>query len=104
MAIIWVTRYVGYYVRQRVRRTDLMLEFCKLANKKGYTNFLYGAINGVLHKLTNRLAVDISGLKMVGAYSPPFRPLSKNENGKIIQMINNFSRDVVWVSLGCRKQ
>jgi len=53
ITLIWLARYFSHSLGQRVRGTDLMFEFCRLTSKKGYTNFLYGATNDILHKLMN---------------------------------------------------
>jgi N-acetylglucosaminyldiphosphoundecaprenol N-acetyl-beta-D-mannosaminyltransferase len=41
---------------------------------------------------------------IAGTYSPPFRPLSPEEDEEIVRAINAARPDVVWVSLGCPKQ
>jgi N-acetylglucosaminyldiphosphoundecaprenol N-acetyl-beta-D-mannosaminyltransferase len=40
----------------------------------------------------------------VGNYSPPFRPLTDEEDKQIIQMINEANPDVVWIGLSTPKQ
>ena len=37
-------------------------------------------------------------------YSPPFRPLTKEEDDEVIQMINEADCDFVWIGLGAPKQ
>ncbi len=37
-------------------------------------------------------------------YSPPFRPLSAEEDLQVIDMINATQADIVWVGLGAPKQ
>ena len=37
-------------------------------------------------------------------YSPPFRKLTEEEDGKIIEKINECNPDFVWIGLGAPKQ
>ena len=41
---------------------------------------------------------------IAGAYSPPFRPLTAEEDQAVIEQINTSGAGSVWVSLGCPKQ
>ena len=43
-------------------------------------------------------------LEVAGTYSPPFRPLTPEEDASIVEMINRAGADVLWVGLGCPKQ
>jgi N-acetylglucosaminyldiphosphoundecaprenol N-acetyl-beta-D-mannosaminyltransferase len=44
------------------------------------------------------------GLKVVGWYSPPFRPLSAEEDQAIIDQINALDPHIIWVGLSTPKQ
>jgi len=41
---------------------------------------------------------------VTGTYSPPFRPLTPEEDEQIVAMINRARPDIVWVGLGAPKQ
>jgi N-acetylglucosaminyldiphosphoundecaprenol N-acetyl-beta-D-mannosaminyltransferase len=81
-----------------------MEEFCKLAVRKGYTNFFYGGAEGVPELLIQRLKERFPGLKVVGIYSPLFKELDKKESAQAVDLINKAKPDVLWVGLGCPKQ
>ncbi|MGO8736980.1 MAG: WecB/TagA/CpsF family glycosyltransferase [Terriglobia bacterium] len=89
---------------QQVRGADLMLAFCALANERGYSTYFLGDTGDVLERLTSRLRGQFPGMRIAGAYSPPFRPLSKEENDQIIERINQARPHVLWVCLGLPKQ
>ncbi len=44
------------------------------------------------------------GIRIVGGYSPPHRPLTAEEQAAIVAEINDAEPDVVWVGIGVPKQ
>ena len=104
MPIVWLCRMKGFKHTGRVYGPDLMLAICERSLVRRYSHFFYGGAERVLEKLTANLQQRYPGLKIAGTYSPPFRPLSENENAKIVDMINEAKPDVVWVGLGAPKQ
>lgn len=104
MPPVWLLRASGYDIKQRVYGPDLMLLLCAEAAEKGWRCFLYGGREGVPELLRDVLTKKFPGLKIVGIYSPPFRPLDKGEDDKICEMINATKPDIIWVGLGAPKQ
>ncbi len=88
----------------QVRGADLMSAFCELSREKGYTNYFYGDTDETLTLASNRLREKHPGVQIVGAYSPPFRQLTPEEDAQAIEMINQANPDVLWVALGLPKQ
>ena len=41
---------------------------------------------------------------MAGTYSPPFRPLTPEEDARVVGAINAAAPDIVWVGLSTPKQ
>ena len=66
--------------------------------------FFYGGADGVAQSLADTMAARFPGLVAVGAYSPPFRPLSDDEIAAECEMINAARPDIVWVGLSTPKQ
>ena len=104
ISIVLASRFYGFKLKRRVYGPELMLEFLRLAQAKGYTNFFYGSTTETLNRLREKLINDFPMLNIKGVYSPPFRELSEDEDRAIVEMINKFSPDVVWIGLGCPKQ
>ena len=104
MPLVWVGKLFGHSTIGRVYGPDIMLNFSALAARKGYTNFYYGGASSVPEKLSEELTERFPRLKVVGAYSPPFRPLTPEEDQEIVDMINRANPDVLWVGLGAPKQ
>jgi len=88
----------------RVPGPDLMPEIFKLSQEKGYTQFFYGSTPETIALLEKKLKEEYPKLKIVGLYSPPFRPLTEEEDKQIISMINEAKPDFIWVGLGAPKQ
>ena len=104
MSVVWACKFYGYSNVKRVYGPDLMLAFSAIAAEKGYTNFYYGGAEGASEELAEKLCRRFPGLKVVGTYSPPFRPLTPAEDKAIVETINQADPDVVWVGLGMPKQ
>lgn len=104
MPLVWLSKLNGYPHTERVYGPDLMFAFCRVAQKKGYSNFFYGGANGVPEKLVQNLHKRFPRLKMAGTYLPPFRSLTQEEDQAVIEMINKASPDVIWVSISTPKQ
>lgn len=103
-SLVWIARWRGISLRERVCGTDLLLNSCRLAAENGYRMFFYGDTEEVLAQLRRRLEERYPGLQIVGTYSPPFRPLSATEDEHVVRMINTAAPDVLWVGLGLPKQ
>jgi N-acetylglucosaminyldiphosphoundecaprenol N-acetyl-beta-D-mannosaminyltransferase len=65
---------------------------------------LYGGAGGVPERLANNLQRRYPGLQIVGSFSPPFRPLTDEEDKQVVQAINEANPDFVWIGLSTPKQ
>ena len=54
--------------------------------------------------LKENLERKYTELQIVGMYSPPFSPLSFEEDNEVVAKINEVKPDIVWVGLGAPKQ
>jgi N-acetylglucosaminyldiphosphoundecaprenol N-acetyl-beta-D-mannosaminyltransferase len=104
MPLVFLCRKLGFPHVTRVYGPDLILAFSEVAAQKGYSNFYYGGAEGEPDQLAEVLTQQFEGLKVAGAYSPPFRALTPEEKQAVITMINTAKPDVVWVGLGSPKQ
>lgn len=104
ISLVWIGRRRGYRLKKRVCGSDLMWEFLKLSERKGYRLFFYGDTEETLESLTDKLKMSFPHLKIVGSISPPFRPLTAEEESRDVETINRSGADVVWVGLGLPKQ
>ncbi len=102
--VAWMLRRMGAQGQERINGPDLMLKYCEYAAGTDESIYLYGASEDTLHILVKKLHQRFPGLAVAGAYSPPFRPLTVEEETSVVEKINNSGAGVVWVSLGCPKQ
>ncbi len=104
MSIVWLLKLHGHSGVERVYGPDLMLETCLFGLSRKWRHFFYGGEEGVANTLAARLVDRFPGLQVVGTYCPPFRPLTEEEDQKIIRMINDSHAHIVWVGLSSPKQ
>ncbi len=103
--LVWAMRALGHDDASRVYGPELMDRYCARSAQTGVKMFLYGGRNqGALVELALQLRRRHPGLKIVGGYSPPYRPPSETESVWIKSEINRSGADVVWVGTGQPKQ
>ena len=104
MPMVWMGRLQGQRSIRRVYGPDLMLNLCQHSVAYGFSHFLYGGVPGVAEGLKQELEVRFRGLKIVGTYTPPFRPLSDIEISDLQQRVRAARPDFLWVGLSTPKQ
>lgn len=102
--VAWMLRKLGYADQQRINGPDLMWKYCEQAAQTGESIYLYGGMPETLEILQRHLADVFPGLRVAGAYSPPFRGATDEEDEADVARINASGATTVWVSLGCPKQ
>lgn len=98
------SRRRGYPEAKRVPGPDVMPEIFRISREKKYRHYFYGGTGATLEKLRARLLADYPYLEIAGMYSPPFRPLTEEEDKEITERINRAEPDFIWVALGAPKQ
>lgn len=103
MAIVWLLKLAGYNV-DRVYGPDLLLAIAGISPEKGYRHYFYGGAPGIAEKLVVRLKKSFPDLQVVGCESPPYRPLTPDEDKAVVERIRNASPDFLWVGIGSPRQ
>jgi N-acetylglucosaminyldiphosphoundecaprenol N-acetyl-beta-D-mannosaminyltransferase len=105
MPLVWALNLLGHSLRDRVYGPELMARACARATESGQRFYLYGGRNqGALVQLALNLRTRYPGIRIVGGYSPPHRPLTAEEEERVVEEINATEPDVVWVGIGVPKQ
>jgi len=94
----------GHKKMARVTGPSLMGEILKVSAERGYRHYFYGSTEETLEKLYGKLQEDYSGVQIAGMFSPPFRPMTEEEDATIVKVINKSNPDFVWIGLGAPKQ
>lgn len=104
MPLVWWCRHAGFARASRVCGSDLLEAMCALAVQRGHRHYFYGASPSVVDQLASRLTERYPELIVAGYRSPPFRPLTAEEDAADVAAINETRPDFVWVGLGMPKQ
>lgn len=104
MPLVWLGRhYVGDEV-DRVYGPDLMLELFAATQGGEVSHFLYGGAPGVADDLKAKLEARVPGVRIVGTFTPPFRPLDEVEERALIDVVRERKPDLMWIGLSTPKQ
>jgi N-acetylglucosaminyldiphosphoundecaprenol N-acetyl-beta-D-mannosaminyltransferase len=103
--LVWAINALGHSLAGRVYGPELMSRACAHAASTGARFYLYGGRNqGALVQLALNLRREHPGVRIVGGYSPPHRPLTPEEQAAVADEINRSRADVVWAGIGVPKQ
>jgi N-acetylglucosaminyldiphosphoundecaprenol N-acetyl-beta-D-mannosaminyltransferase len=102
--LVWTCRLQGVAGARQARGLDVMQAVCERAARRGLRVGLYGAAPGTLEQVRAALVEAHSGLDIVYAVSPPFRPLTAPEDEAVLAEITATGVQVLFVGLGCPKQ
>lgn len=100
MPLVWL----GPPGTERVYGPDLLLAVCDAGRAVGLRHYFYGGAPGVADTLREKLTARFPGLEIVGAFSPPYRPLTAGEVAAFRTEITRLRPDVIWIGLGTPKQ
>lgn len=104
MPLVWLSRLNGQARVKRVYGPDLMLAVCEESIQFGWRHFFYGGAEGVADRLVCSLKQKFPDLTVAGTWTPPFRPLTTDEDAEVTRLINDSRPDIVWVGISTPKQ
>ncbi len=104
MPMVWLGRWAGHSSMGRVYGPDLMERMFAWSQGSGATHFFYGGNTGVAEELKARVERQFPGIRIVGTYTPPFRPLTGEEDRLLVAQVAAVRPDFFWVGLSTPKQ
>jgi N-acetylglucosaminyldiphosphoundecaprenol N-acetyl-beta-D-mannosaminyltransferase len=105
MPLVWAANLLGESLDDRVYGPELMDRYSERCAERGHRVWLYGGRDqGTLVQLALSLRRSHPGIRIVGGYSPPFRPLGDEEEEALVRQINDAKPDILWVGIGVPKQ
>src|SRR6478735_2408489 len=104
MPITWALKILYGISQERIAGMDLLPMLLKEAEKNSISVYFYGGTESMLEKTNHFVSNHFPKLHIAGSYSPPFRPLTTDEELSIADRINQSGAQLVFVVLGCPKQ
>lgn len=103
--LVWGMRSMGAKEQDRVRGPSLMRDLIDRGRGWGAKHYLYGGSLRAIEDLKKVLQERYPGVQIVGAESPPFRPLEEIDDwAEVAARINSSGAHFVWIGLGAPKQ
>ncbi|MDP9295981.1 MAG: WecB/TagA/CpsF family glycosyltransferase [Actinomycetota bacterium] len=102
-AVAWASRLNGTPAT-RLSGTEGLRLVVDWGIPRGLRHYLYGGSPETLEMMQQRLRENEAGIEIVGAESPPFRPLSDDEVAESVSRMRAAGAQAVWVGLGVPKQ
>ena len=92
---------------QNIKRNqgpDVFYHFMNRLNELNGKAFFLGSTEHTLQKIKDRTRIDYPNITFE-SFSPPFKPVfSDEDNALIVNRINNFKPDILFVGMTCPKQ
>ncbi len=104
MPMVWAGRLRGHAEMGRVYGPDLMLAVCEWGETENIRHFFLGGAPGVAEDLAFNLKKKYPKLVVAGTYTPPFRPLTNEEQKALADLVASCRPDIIWVGLSTPKQ
>jgi N-acetylglucosaminyldiphosphoundecaprenol N-acetyl-beta-D-mannosaminyltransferase len=104
ISVVWAVRLLTGRKLVKIAGADLFFYEMERLNASGGSCFFLGSSEATLKKISERAAAEYPGVK-VGTYSPPYKPVfSETDNKAMIEAVNNFRPDVLFVGMTAPKQ
>jgi N-acetylglucosaminyldiphosphoundecaprenol N-acetyl-beta-D-mannosaminyltransferase len=104
MPLVWTLRRLGVARQQRVYGPELTLRLLAAVEENGIPVGFLGGRPETLGLLVKNVRERYPAARIAYAVSPPFRPVSAEEDEAIIREINDSGVGILFVGLGCPKQ
>jgi N-acetylglucosaminyldiphosphoundecaprenol N-acetyl-beta-D-mannosaminyltransferase len=104
MPLVWLSHLKGQPIPQRVTGVELVDQSAAIAADRGEGVYLLGAAPEIAHAAAGRLQERHPGLQIAGVHSPPFRPLSDEEDDYIVDSIRAAAPGFLFVAFGAPRQ
>ena len=104
IGIVYASRYLNKIKIAQITGSDLLIHMLKILNEINGKCFFMGANDETLLKLKNNIRYDFPKIE-VGHFAPSYTDsFTETENKHIIDKVNSFSPDVLFVGLTAPKQ
>jgi N-acetylglucosaminyldiphosphoundecaprenol N-acetyl-beta-D-mannosaminyltransferase len=104
MPLVWGLMLLGRRDATRVYGPDLTPQILAEAERLNIPVGFYGGSNSTLARLLKVISDRFPALEVAYSYSPPFRPLSPEEDEMVVSGINSSGAKILFIGLNTPKQ
>lgn len=104
MPLVWALHALGERSAKRVYGPDFTALMLEAAESAGVSVGFYGASQATLDALVAAVRLRHPRLDVAYVESPPFRPLTSEEDLEVVDRIASSGARLLFVGLGCPKQ
>ncbi len=104
MPLVWGLRMLGLRDAERVYGPSLTPEVLGAAERAGLPVGFYGASECVMTKLLAAVRSKFPSLRIPYAYAPPFRPLTRIEDQRVVRELRLSGARILFIGLSTPKQ
>ena len=102
--LTWALKLLYGIKQERVAGMDLLPDLLIAAEKEKIPVAFYGGSEKMLNMAKEYFEKTYPNIIVATMYSPPFRPLTTDEEIKVVDMLNDSGAKLIFVVLGCPKQ
>lgn len=104
VSIVWAIKWLTGKSIKKIAGVDIFFYEMERLNQSCGACFFLGSSEETLSKIQERLKTDYPNV-VAGSYSPPFtEQFTENESNKMIDVVNEFNPDVLFIGLTAPKQ
>ena len=104
MPLVWMLKRLGLPESERVYGPELVLRVCEMAERENLNIGLYGGTDESLASFKSFLSIQFPNLNVSYSWAPPFRPLTDEEDQRVIRELASSKTNILFVGIGCPKQ
>lgn len=99
--VVWMSRWLGRPLKERVNGTDLMMALIERSAEKGYRPFFLGAKEEIVAKLVQILQARYPRLHVAGWHDGYW---SAQEEASVVEAIRSSRADILFVAISSPKK
>jgi len=103
ISVVLAGRLLGQPLPQRLTAADYFETFCRQCARMNLSLFLLGGASGVSEKTAQALTERIENLQVKGT-NVIVLPFTQEETTKMVEAVNAFEPDVLFIGMTCPKQ
>ncbi|MCA9136929.1 MAG: WecB/TagA/CpsF family glycosyltransferase, partial [Planctomycetales bacterium] len=98
--IVWRSKLGTPGLPERVAGSEMIFDLAQRASQRRWGIYFLGGQPGVAEQCAKRLVREYPGMRIAGIESPPFRPLTRQEQDEQDQRIRESNAQILLVAFG----